>query len=327
MVSRLLRGTRQSIDAAFYEVGPSYRWELARAARRGVRVRLVLDAHSSDGNAATAREVIAAGGGCRVAGVGADAAHGKLLCSDARVAVGTGNLIWRDAPRDRHLRVPPSSVPLAGTREWWVMASGSRAVHRAARRAFDEHWRTATPPPAGWSAAPSTRAPSVGTPMPQVAPSSRHIASRRLHLVTGGHEVGSVLRSMLVTSRRRVLVTVPYVHAHAPAVVDLLALMARASGRGVTCALLLGEVPAARDAELLRALPFEVRRMDPARSTSGHAKGAVADGSVLVSSANWSSPGLGGNWEVALRVDHPAAAAYYAAAWRRDWDTGASLDV
>jgi phosphatidylserine/phosphatidylglycerophosphate/cardiolipin synthase-like enzyme len=327
MLSRLLRGARQSIDAALYEVGPSYRWELVRAAQRGVRVRLVLDAHLSDGNAATARELTAAGGGCRVSGHGADAAHGKLIFSDATVAVGTGNLIWRDAPRDRHLRFPPSSIPLAGTREWWVMASGSRGLGRAARRAFDEHWTTATQPPAGWSATPETRAPNIGTPLPQVAPSSDRVPSRRLHLVIGGHAVGSTVRSMILTARRRVLVTVPYAHPGAPPVTGLFDLMARASARGVTCALLLGEVPDGGDAGLLQALPFEVRRMDPARSTSGHAKGAVADHSVLVSSANWSSPGLGGNWEAALRIDHPGAAAYYAAAWRRDWETGVALDV
>src|ERR1700680_4791620 len=99
MVSRMLRDARHSIDAAIYEVGPSYRWELVRAARLGVRVRLVLDAHAADGNAATARELTAAGGVCRVAGMGADTAHSKLLCSDATVAVGTGNLLWRGAPR------------------------------------------------------------------------------------------------------------------------------------------------------------------------------------------------------------------------------------
>jgi phosphatidylserine/phosphatidylglycerophosphate/cardiolipin synthase-like enzyme len=327
MLSRMLRRTRQSIDAAFYEVGPSYRWELVRAAQRGVRVRLVLDAHASDGNAATARTVIEAGGECRVAGTGAEAAHGKMLCSDTTVALGTGNLIWRDAPRDRRLRIPPSSTPLAGTREWWVMVSGSRGLCQDARRAFFEHWSAAIQPPARWSDVPETRAPDVGTPMPQVAPSTGRVSGRRLHLVIGGHAVGSALRSMVLTSRRRVLVTIPYAHAHAPRVADLLDLMAHASARGVSCALLLGEVPDPHDAALLQALPFEVRRMDPARSTSGHAKGTVADGSVLVSSANWSSPGLGGNWEAALRIDHPGAAAYYAAAWRRDWETGVALDV
>ena len=189
MVSRLLRGARQSIDAALYEVGPSYRWELVRAARLGVRVRLVLDAHGGDGNAATARELTAAGGVCRVAGIGAETAHGKLLCSDGTVALGTGNLIWRDAPRDRHLRFPPTSTPLAGTREWWVMAAGSRRLRHAARVAFDEHWSSATRPPVEWSALPEARAPRVGIPMPQVAPLSRWIASRRLHLVTGGREM------------------------------------------------------------------------------------------------------------------------------------------
>jgi phosphatidylserine/phosphatidylglycerophosphate/cardiolipin synthase-like enzyme len=67
--------------------------------------------------------------------------------------------------------------------------------------------------------------------------------------------------------------------------------------------------------------------MDPARSTSGHAKGIVADGAALVSSANWSAAGLGGNWEAALRIDHAGAAAYYEAAWRRDWATALALDV
>jgi phosphatidylserine/phosphatidylglycerophosphate/cardiolipin synthase-like enzyme len=327
MLSRMLRRARQSIDAAFYEVGPSYRWELVRAAERGVRVRLVLDAHASDGNAATSHRVMEAGGECRVAGTGAEASHGKMLCSDTTVAVGTGNLIWRDAPRDRRLRFPPSSTPQAGTREWWVMVSGSRGVSREARRAFHEHWSAATPPPARWSDVPETRAPNVGIPMPQVAPWTRHVALQRHHLVIGGHAVGAALRSMILASRRRVLVTVPYAHPHAPGVADLLDLMALASARGVSCALLLGEVPAPGDAALLHALPFEVRRMDPKRSTTGHAKGAVTDGSVLVSSANWSSAGLGGNWEAALRIDHAGAAAYYAAAWRRDWETGVALDV
>ena len=103
--------------------------------------------------------------------------------------------------------------------------------------------------------------------------------------------------------------------------------MAAASSRTVACGLLLGAVPDPKDVELLAALPFQVRRMDPARSTSGHAKGMVADGAVLVSSANWSKAGLGGNWEAGLRIDHPAAAAYYAAAWRRDWETSLAIDV
>jgi cardiolipin synthase len=330
VLMRLLRGARHTIDAAVYEVGPSYRWALIRAAERGVRVRLVLDAHVSDGNAATAHGLSAAGGACRVAGVGAQSSHGKLLVVDSTVAVGTGNLIWRDAPRDRHLRLPPAATPLAGTREWWVTAARSRHLHRTALEAFDSHWTQATAPPPWWTAQPALdhpAIPAIGTPTPQVGPRVVCAPRRRIGLAIGGTPIGATLGTMIGTARRRVLVTVPYARPEVPAVRDLLERMAHARSRGVACALLIGGMPDPRDVVHLAALEFPVRRMDPARSTSGHAKGMVADGAVIVSSANWSEAGLGGNWEVAMRVEHPAAAAYYAAAWRRDWETGLPIDV
>ena len=292
-----------------------------------MRVRLVLDAHASDGNAATARDLIAAGGGCRVAGGHGHASHGKVLLIDGTVAVGTGNLIWRDAPRDRHLRFPPAATPLSGTREWWATASGSPALEFDVRRAFDAQWAAARRPPAGWSRRSMATVPVVGTPTPQYAPFIASVESRRLRLITGGAAVGTALESLLTSARRSALVTVPYAHPGEPPVRRLLTLMATASARGVRCALLLGAIPGRDDARLLATLPFEIRRMDPARSTSGHAKGAVIDGSALVSSANWSAAGLGGNWEAALHIDHPGAAAYYADAWHRDWATGVGLDV
>jgi phosphatidylserine/phosphatidylglycerophosphate/cardiolipin synthase-like enzyme len=324
---RELRGVRHSVDAAIYEVGPSYRWALVRAAERGVAVRLVLDAHRSDGNAATARALLAAGAECRVAGVGADSAHGKLLIVDSTVAVGTGNLIWRDAPRDPHLRFPPRGEPLAGTREWWVTAAGSPRLRHAAAQAFAAQWSTATQPPQPWLTAPGVGAPGVGTPSIQVAPKHFCVSARRLGLIVGGAAVADALALAIAGARRRILVTVPYARPSAAPVRSLVDLMTRASNRGVACALLLGGIPAPNDAEVLAALPFPVRRMDPARSTSGHAKGLVADGTALISSANWSETGLGGNWEAALRVDHAGAAAYYAAAWRRDWETGLPIEV
>ncbi|MFZ0128771.1 MAG: phospholipase D-like domain-containing protein [Candidatus Dormiibacterota bacterium] len=332
VLMKLLRDARHSIDAAVYEVGPSYRWALVRAAERGVRVRLVLDAHVSDGNAATARALSAAGGACRVAGVGAESSHGKLLIVDSTVAVGTGNLIWRDAPRDRHLRLPPAGAPLAGTREWWVTAARSRQLHGTALDAFDAHWTKATAPPPWWAATAHAAVdhptiPSIGTPMPQIGPRVVCARRRRLGLIIGGSVIAATLGMMISRARRRVLVTVPYARPEVPPVRDLLERMADACSRGVACALLIGGVPDPRDAGRLAALEFPVRRMDPARSTSGHAKGLVADGAVVVSSANWSETGLGGNWEVAMRVEHPAAAAYYAAAWRRDWETGLRIDV
>jgi len=327
MLMRGLRGARHTVDAAIYEVGPSYRWALVRAIERGVAVRLVLDAHRSDGNEATARALIGAGAQCRVAGVGADAAHGKLLIVDGSVSVGTGNLIWRDAPRDRHLRFPPAGDPLAGTREWWVSARHSNHLRAAAAAAFHRHWTGATPPPASWAGAPEVGTPGVGTPATQVAPAAFCIPSRRMRLVIGGAAVADTLGTGITGARRRILVTVPYARPASAPVRALLDRMIEAASRGIACALLLGGVPDKPDASLLAALPFAVRSMDPTRSTSGHAKGLVADGSVIVSSANWSGAGLGGNWEAALHIDHAGAAAYYAAAWRRDWETGHPIEV
>ena len=59
--------------------------------------------------------------------------------------------------------------------------------------------------------------------------------------------------------------------------------------------------------------------MDPIRCTTGHAKGMVVDSSALVTSSNWSAAGLGASIECGVRIDHPAAADYFAAAFERDW--------
>ena len=208
-----------------------------------------------------------------------------------------------------------------------MTVAGSRTLHDAARHAFETHWVTATPPPEGWAAAPESRPPPVGPPMPQVAPLERRVASRRLALIAGSAVVDPVVRALVTKARRRLLATVPYAHAGAAPVRDVLELMQEANARGVECGLLLGVPPAPQDAERLRRLSFEVRRMDPARSTSGHAKGVVADAVALISSANWSAAGLRGNWEVALRVADRRAAGYFAEAWRRDWETGLGIEV
>jgi phosphatidylserine/phosphatidylglycerophosphate/cardiolipin synthase-like enzyme len=128
-----------------------------------------------------------------------------------------------------------------------------------------------------------------------------------------------VLEARLREVRRRALVTVPYVHPHVPAVATLLGGLAAAAGRGCDARLLLGALPEPADLAALTRLGLAVRVMDPARSTTGHAKGAVLDGAVIAGSANWSGAGLGANLEAALAVDAPAAAGYYAAAFDRDW--------
>ena len=328
VLTAALRRATTSIDAAVYEVGPSYRWAFVDAARRGRRVRLLLDAHASDGNAATAVRVQAAGGACRVLGSDRRASHWKLLAVDRHaIAVGSGNLIWRDAPRDPGGRVPPDAEPLHGTREWWAVVEHHDEVENTALRAFDTAWRESSPPPPRWRTAGPEVAPeaAVGTPRPQVAPLVLSVERSSLGLLTGASEVAKELGGLIEGARQRLFITVPYVHPEVPAVAVLLEAAATAGRRQVDVRLLLGERSQSRDAERLCNAGFPVRRMDPRRNTRGHAKGLVTENAVVVGSANWSAGGLTLNWEAALVARQPAAAGYFADAFLRDWDTSVSL--
>lgn len=325
LLTGLIRQARWSIDVAMYEVGPSYAWALAAAAKRGVRVRLLLDAHAYDGNASTARTVAGAGGACRVLGHGAAAAHWKLLHADGtRTAAGSGNLVWRDAPRDARGRLPPAAPPLAGTREWWAFTDDDRVSLRL-QTAFAAAWNGARQPPRSWAEAPGAPYGAVGEPSPQVPPLEESIGSRCPRLLIGGIAVGGALRGLVERTRFRALIVAPYVHAHAAGVRSLLRDVAAAQARGVDARILLGARPEHRDAAQLARLGIRARWMRAPVSTRGHAKGVVADSSVVVSSANWSSAGLGRNWESALLIRNPGAAGYFADAWHRDWASAAEL--
>lgn len=317
VLHHLLDGAGHGIDLAVYEMGPSFAAPLARTATRGVAVRVLLDAHAGANSAAA--PILAAGGAqCRVLGgrPGGEA-HWKLAVVDGvALAVGSGNLLRRDAP--------PAGQ--AGTREWWVVVRQAATLVAEARRAFAAAWDEAEPPGVSWArAAPAPAVPPVGVPSPHVEPVSVEVAQARLRLLLGGAEVGACLAARLTAVRRRALVTVPYVHTHVAVVAGLLDPLRAAAARGAEVRLLLGAVPDTADAAALAATRLPVRVMDPRRSTTGHAKGMVADDEVVVGSANWSGAGLGGNREAALLLDDARAADWYAAALARDWSTAAPL--
>ncbi|HXA29647.1 MAG TPA: phospholipase D-like domain-containing protein [Candidatus Angelobacter sp.] len=319
VLADLIAAATARIDAAVYEVGPSYAALLGRAARRGVAVRLLLDAHAG-ANTTSVRLLQGIDAHCRVIGghPGVEA-HWKLLLVDgATVALGSGNLIHRDAP----------APGLPGTREWWATVSDASALVAAARHALDAAWREAAEPPLAWrrAVAVAFAAPPVGVPRPEVPPLSLEVPEASLRLCVGGAAVAAELAARIGTARDRVLVTVPYVHTHVAAVASLLDALQAARARGAEVRLLLGTVPEPRDAEALRSVPtIEVRVMDPLRCTTGHAKGLVADGAAVVGSANWSGTGLGSNREAALTVDDPHAADWFAAALDRDWQVSRPL--
>jgi len=316
-----VEGAAARLDLGVYEVGPSFAGPLATAAARGIAVRLLLDGHAG-ANATTARRLAGGGAEVRVWGhhTGAEA-HWKLIAADdGTVAVGSGNLIARDAPRDRCGRLPPPAGQAhAGTREWWVIVEGSAALASRVRGVLAAEWETAQGPPASWIRRAPARVPPVGVPRPLVAPLEIEVGEPAVELVTGGAAVATALGVRLGGARRRALCTVPYVHAGVPEVGRLLDGLGHAAARGADTRLLLGAVPDAEDLARLRARGLVVRVMDPARCTTGHAKGAVVDGAVALGSANWSRAGLGANLEAAVVVEDGDAADYYAAAFQRDW--------
>ncbi|HZB98048.1 MAG TPA: hypothetical protein VE219_05565, partial [Candidatus Sulfotelmatobacter sp.] len=227
--------TRANLDAAVYEVGPYYTWLFRRAARAGVHTRLVLDGHP--GANTTCTRILAHGPvACRVLRSTKFAAHWKLLTADGhRVAVGTGNLIKRNAPRPYSCRgralstVPaagaicpqpvcpvtwlaqaPPPPGLAGTREWWALISGAPRLAGAAMRHFEQAWHQAVAPVPMWEMRWVTGVPAVAAPRPAVPALVMRVDEGCLGLTVGGDAVRRLLKERLRESRRTALVTVPY---------------------------------------------------------------------------------------------------------------------
>ena len=327
LLHRFLGGAQQRLDVAVYEAGPSYAWAFPRAVERGVRVRLLLDGHSGANTGCLEALRRASERGVRVPcrvfrhEAGREA-HWKLLVADSnRLALGTGNLIDRDAPADRHGRLPPLAPPHAGTREWWAFVDGAPSLAAAARSRISALWRSCSAPPPVWGVEIPAAAPPVGMPLPTVAPLELELAARRLRLLVDGSVIRRAIEAALEPATQRCLVVVPYMHTWAHPVRPLLEHLAERHRSGLDVRVLLGQEPSGGDASTLRERRVPTRVMNPARSTSGHAKGLVIDSTVMITSANWSEAGLGASVESALMVADTAAAGYFADAFERDWES------
>jgi len=324
----LLEAPVSRLDAAVYEVGPSYGWLFPRAVERGARVRVLLNGHGGDNRGCLDQLRRAADRGvhvpCRVRRHdGLREAHWKLIVADDGLAVGTGNLIARDAPADRHGRLPPEADPLSGTREWWAFVDGAPTLAQRARAHVTAAWRDSVPPPPLWTVDEGVPVvPPVGSPTPAVAPLTLELSPRRLHLSADARAVRAAITAALEGRVRRCLLTVPYIHTWAHEVRPLIERLAELHRRGSDVRVLLGAAPAGGDAAALRDRHIPTRVMSRERCTTGHAKGMVVDSMVLIMSANWSAAGLGASLESGLRIDDPAASAYFADAFDRDWEVG-----
>lgn len=334
LIADTLAAATESLDIALYELGPGWAKEVREVAWRGVRTRVLVDEHAG---ASTRSAAILAhcGAEMRHAGAGATELHCKLLMAcgveaSRRIAVGTGNLIDRDAPRP--VAKHPEGVLLPGTREWWasVEADEDDPTVAAAGAFFEGRWRSAREVPSARRRVARGTAPPVNVPEPAVGRLRLAIAPEALTLACGARDCARLLLRSAEHGARGggdVDLIAPYVHARAPAVADLVERLGSLVAAGSRVRLLLGTpVGAGDDVASVAGRGIEVRVLDPRATTTGHAKGLVAAGRVVVSSANLSGAGLEVNDEVALAVDDPRAARYFGDAFERDWTSAAELD-
>lgn len=320
LLGEFIQESTQSLDVAVYEVSAYYAWLLGSAAERGVRTRLLMDGFVP-ANATTAHLLSKSPVESRVIKAPHAAAHWKLLVRDERsVALGSGNLIKRDAPRDSQGKIPPEATSTGpGTREWWIIVRDSPSRAGQSRTAIGAVWQRAISVPSVWELAPPPFVPPINIPKPVVAPLQLTVGDDVLDIEYGGASCAERIARCCAVAASRILITVPYIHTAAPRVRELCEVVGDAQRRGADVRVLLGAVPERSDAVSLHASGLETRVMNPQRSTTGHAKGVVIDDQVILGSMNWSEAGLGNNLEAAAHINQGDAADYYAAAWERDW--------
>jgi phosphatidylserine/phosphatidylglycerophosphate/cardiolipin synthase-like enzyme len=313
LLCELIEGAKESIDASVYELGPSYVSVLKRAVKAGVAVRVLLDAGPSE-NLPSARALAAAGADVRVLTLPKSFVHWKFLVVDGQtVALGSGNLVQSGAPYEKSLR---RDTRFKGTREWWLGVRENPELAKTLSQSFSQ-WFSKGRVAIGSLETDRAAAAAVGLPPLQVPPLDIKGVSD-LDLATSGSGVLAQLEAGIAGAEQRLWVTTPYMFAAGDKVKGLLR---KISESGVPDRrVLLGEMPHRSDMHALAGLDVEIRVMNPKNNTRGHAKGAIFDSVVVVSSANWNEPGLSTNLEAALMVKVEAAAEYFAAAFERDWD-------
>jgi phosphatidylserine/phosphatidylglycerophosphate/cardiolipin synthase-like enzyme len=106
---------------------------------------------------------------------------------------------------------------------------------------------------------------------------------------------------------------------------DLILLLQSAHRRGVKVRMLLdaGQDVNRPSYALLRRGSLEVRWFRPPRGAKLHAKAVLADGLLVVGSANWSHHGLDVNHELDVATADADAVAAYAARFEADWQEAA----
>lgn len=298
---------------------------LAAAARRGVRVRVVVDDAPVGGM--TRREaklldsLVARGVEVRVLGgplARYDFHHAKYAVVDDRALVMTEN--WK-----------PSGTGGNASRGWGtVVRSETAAEHLADVYEADADWRGATP----WSTfrraksfQPADSPPANGSYPSEVSKRNVNVSSTSILIAPDNAE--NALVGLLDSANESIRVQQVAIGGRDN---PLLRATLRAARRGVEVRILLSSawyveennralVEWLNDRAEQEGIPLEARMANPrGRYEKIHAKGVVVDGeAAVVGSLNWNNHSARQNREVAVVLHGREAGAYYAEVFDADW--------
>ncbi|WP_246022949.1 phospholipase D-like domain-containing protein [Halosimplex halophilum] len=301
---------------------------LERAARRGVDVRVLLDAEPVDGITGRQARLLdsLADAGATVELLGGPHGryafhHPKYAVADGRAVVLTEN--WKPAGTGGH-----------ASRGWGAVVSQPRIVEGLAETfRADADWRGARP----WSQVRRGRSFDRAGVANGSYPSHRSpetVPVNRTRLFVAPDNAGPAVTAALAGADGSIDVIQMSVDGRDQ---RFLRETLRAARRGVDVRILLSgawyvEEENRRLVEHLRGvaeregLPLAAKLAEPGGDFEKiHAKGVVIDGDqVLVGSLNWNGESVRSNREVVLSLEGEAVGEYYQAAFAADWDGGGS---
>jgi phosphatidylserine/phosphatidylglycerophosphate/cardiolipin synthase-like enzyme len=325
-----LRGARRRILLAGYTfTSERVADALIAAERRGVAVRVLVDADPVGGRTARGARALdrlaAAGVAVRVLGgprARFDYHHPKYAVVDERALVLTEN--WK-----------PAGVGGRSSRGWGVVVDSSPvAADLAALFRTDAGWDDVTP----WRRHRRGRTFDSGTPAEGDYPSRfepTDVTAAEVRVLTAPGNAESALVGVVDGADERVDVIQPSIGRRDG---PLLRATVRAAERGVEVRVLVSGAwyVAEENAAFVewlngvakrRDLPLTARVADPAgRYEKIHAKGVVADDTVVVGSLNWNENAVSENREVVLAVRSEALATYFRETFAADWRGGRGVD-
>ncbi|MFB6089830.1 MAG: phospholipase D-like domain-containing protein, partial [Halobellus sp.] len=316
-----LRGADRRILLASYTfASPRAADALLAAQRRGVRVRILVEGGPIGGMTIAQRAQLdrLAAGGVDVRLIDGPHSryayhHPKYAVVDDRALVLTEN--WK-----------PAGTGGRDSRGWGVRVDSPRTADElAAVFAHDADGIDARP----WRAVRRNAsfvdvAPAAGSFGTRIE--SERVAVDRVRVLTAPGNAGTAIRETIAGANDSVALIAPRLDVRGPYFAALVA----AAERGVEVRILLSNAwydeesnraVVERAADLReRGIPIEARIADPeGRFGKVHAKGIVADDTVIVGSLNFNAHSARENREVLLALDGTEPAAYFESAFEVDW--------